>query len=372
MEDIGIGNSFDADFLAAITGDKKEEETSQKDNVVELDDNDPLSFLGLSKEEDTSDKVEETKEDVSAEKTEDKTEVKKEEKATEEKVVEANTDDEGEVDYENVARILVESGEWEEFEFEGENGKITKEDFEQLRAEQQKARLEKLRETSFDKDEKEFLEFKKNGGDIKAYADSLTVIKNVDEKLDITTDRGKKVAIATYYKNFVGWKDEKINNYIAMVEKSLTLDEEAEMAEKEIKTKLQERHEALVEEAKERAAKIEEKDKEYKETLKEVAKNKKYETKQVNQILRDIVEKDETGLSAVDKKYVELRNNPELITDLWEYLFNKEKLIEKIKKEATTKNNRETFKKIVIGKRNKDTKATSQETNQKREVVVPI
>jgi hypothetical protein len=365
MSEIEIGKTFDtsfddAEFLAALSGEDKKEEATN--NVVEIkEEADPLSFL-----------YEEPKEETAENKEEDKKEDKKEVAAIEKEVIEDNTNESGDVDYENIARVLVEAGEWEEFEFEGVDGKITKEDFEQLRAEQQKIKLEKLREESFDKDEKEFLEFKKNGGDIKAYVNSLTLIQTVDSKLDVTTDEGKKVAVATYYKQIVGWSDEKVNRHIARIEKDLELDEEAEMAEKEIKSRLKENHDNLIKEAQYKAAKIEEDNRTYKETLKETVKSKKFETKQVNQILRDVVEKDERGLAEVDKKYIELRNNPELIVDLWEYLFNREKLVEKIKKETATTNNREVFKKIVIGKRSKDTKNNSQDTNEKREVVVPI
>jgi len=367
MSEIEIGSPIEADFLGALLSNDKEPEKVEKNNIATIDDNEGgfLKDLGITEEGET--KKEDTAEEVEKEVVEELVSETKEEE-----VIEQNTNEEGEVDYENIISVLISSGEWEEFELEDQEGKITKETFDYIKKEQQKIKEEKLRKSAFSKDEQEFLEFKKNGGDIKAYADSLNKIQLVDDKLDITTDEGKKIAIATYYKNVIGWNDERINKHISRLEKDLELDEEAEMADKEIKGMLKENHDKLVKEAAERSEKIKKENEEYEKTLKETVKNKKYDTKQVNQIVKDVIVKDEKGLAEVDKKYIELRNNPELIADLWEYFFNKEKLVEKIKREATTENNKETFKKIVFGKKGKQTKAGDTEENKKGEVVIPI
>ena len=55
------------------------------------------------------------------------------------------------------------------------------------------------------------------GGDLDTYYQSMTKVNRVNN-LDLDSEQGKLSAIYTYYKNFVGWDDNKINKYLGKLD----------------------------------------------------------------------------------------------------------------------------------------------------------
>lgn len=343
---------------------------------------DPLETFEEVKKEEV--KVEKKKEDV--ESKEDKEKVKEEkveevvdekniidfgdddeeEKKVEKKETEKVKKEEDEIDYQALAEALVSSGQWKEFEIEGEDKKIDKETFENLLKEQTSLKETEAKEkvlSVLSNDEKEFLEFKKKGGDLESFVKTFD-FKQKAENLDITTDQGKKGVIYSYYKNMIGWKDERIQKHLATIEKDLELDEEAEMAKSKIEEYGKNKHEEVKNQTAEAARLRKEAEDKYKEDVKSNLKEKGLDTKKSNIIIRDFTDRDEKGFTEVDKKYLELRNNPEKIDFLWSFLMDTDKFLEKISQKKVNEKELESFKKIKFNKKTKQNQHQEEEIEE--------
>jgi hypothetical protein len=351
---------------------------------------DELIFGDISQVDVFGDPIEETsiiEEPPKEEKKEEEEEVQLEE-PKEEKVEEAQdlfaeeSQEEEELqnssgtDYKSIAQALIAVGEWDEdLALEDEEGNVIpisdledmdEETFNTFKAEQAKLKKQKLEEEVYGKlstDEKEFIEFKKNGGNLDQFFQTYTRKQRVED-LDISTDQGKKTAIYSYYKNIVGWAPDKIQKHIQRLERDLELDEEAETAKAEIDTLVKAEHEALLERQKEIVKQRQEAEQKYKESIKDNLKQLSFDTKKINTVLRDVTERDENGFTAIDKKFLELRNNPEEIEFLYSALMDRENFIKKVSQKKVNEEKLKTFKTIKVNKKSKSSvKAPEEEGN---------
>lgn len=264
---------------------------------------------------------------------------------------------EDDVDYNSVYKAFVATGEWEEVEIEGEDKNIDKETFNYIAKEQAKRKREKVKEEVFkdlSEDEKAYFEHKKNGGNYLEFLKAHS-FKQQAENIDISTDAGKKNAIYAYYKNIVGWSDEKTKNYINRIEKELELQQEAESAKEEIEKVTKADFEKVKENARQAKEARDVAENKFKEDVKTALKTEKIDTKKVNSIIRDVTDRDERNLSVIDKKYLEIRNNPEKIAELHSFLLDYENFTKKVSQKEVNKKGLEEFKKITFNKSGKKT-----------------
>ena len=293
---------------------------------------------------------------------------------SEEKVVKGekkqdSKESDDDTDYEGIYSTFVATGEWEEVEIEGEKT-IDKETFLEIAKKQKELRLSKAKEevlAVLTKDEKEMVEFKNNGGDLDTFVKTYN-LKQQAENLDISTDRGQKYAVYAYYKNIVKWKDDRIQKHLSQLEKDLELEDEAKMAKEEIETITAREHESLKERNRLAAEKRKEDEDNFVETVKTTLKNGGFDTKTTNMIVRDFTDRDERGVTVIDRKYLELRNKPEELAELWSFLMDKEKFIEKISRKKVNESELESFKRIQINKKKK--KNSSEEQHKEEGVLV--
>ena len=158
------------------------------------------------------------------------------------KVDEALSTNDAFFDYQSAAEQLISTGFWEDFE--GRDGlDIDKDVFEQLSKQQDEWKKQNIGSSiynSLDPAEREYLDFKRMGGDLDTYYQSKTKVERVNN-LDLDSEQGKLSAIYTYYKNFVGWDDAKINKFIGKLD-SNDLEEEAGTAAVHVQAHVQQQH----------------------------------------------------------------------------------------------------------------------------------
>lgn len=269
-------------------------------------------------------------------------------------------------DYEGIYKALVASGEWEEVEIEGEDKTIDAETFKLIQKQQKENRLNAEKEkllSVLSQDEKDFLEYKKNGGNALEFLKAQD-FKQKAENLDISTDNGKKLAIYSYYRNFVGWSDEKTQKHINRIEKELELADEAQMAKDKIEEFTKAEFERIKAEAKQAKELRDKAENDFKESVKNNLKNKDYDTKKINSVIRDFTDRDERGYTAIDKKYLELRNNPEKVDELWQFLMNYEDFTKKISQKKVNEAQLDVFKTIKINKKSKENRQQKEEPTE--------
>lgn len=261
--------------------------------------------------------------------------------------------------YLELAKTLVEVGEWEDFELEEGVEELTEEDFKALKKEQTKLKKEKTLE-ALDPDEKEFLDFKKKGGNIETYIQTLS-LKNQAQNLDIETEEGKKTAIYAYYKNVVGWSDEKVLKHIGRVIEDLELDDEAEMAKGKIEEITAKQHQDLIERQNKIIEERENAKKAYKDGVNSKLKEKGVEKTLATKIVKAYTEEDDKGFTEIDRKYLELRNNPDLAEELYFFMTDINTYKEKIATKKANEEKLDTFKNIKFIKPQKQEKKKEEE-----------
>lgn len=268
--------------------------------------------------------------------------------AKEKKPKEPKGDDD--VDYKNAYELNVKLGIWNEVDFGDEEPEFDGELFDKIKNAQEERKESKLKEGVYEKldpTDKEFLEFKKNGGDINQWVNSVYNQKQLEE-FDTSTDSGKKSIIASYYKNTAGWTDAKIDRYIKTLEEGVELDEEADFAKGKMDELTKQNHQKLVEDQAKLKRQQEEAEKKYKDDTKNILKEQGYKTTDVNMILRDIADRDESGFTKLDRVFVDARNNPERAPELREFLMNRESFVKKLVQAEINKSKLEDAKKIKI------------------------
>lgn len=371
-----FGNEIDLEddeFAVEEPEQKEEVETPQKKVEQPKSEEEEIIFVENEEEDETLRKKEASgskkKEAEEEEGSEKKKEVeeeggeatsKKEKKSEEEEEEGAAKKGDDAVDWDGIYNQMVASGEWEAVEIKGEDKTIDKETFLQISKEQKKARIAKEKEEVLNvlsDDEKEYLEYKKNGGNLSAFVKTFN-FKQQAENLDISTEQGQKNAVYAYYKNVVKWKDDRIQKHIGQLEKDLELEDEAKMAKGEIETITAEDHKTIKEKAKADAERKQLAEQKFVETAKATLKEGGFDTKTSNLIVRDFTDRDERKLTAIDKKFLELRNNPDEMAELWSFLMDKDKFIEKVSQKKVNESELDSFTKIQINKSKSKKKAS--------------
>ena len=199
-------------------------------------------------------------------------------------------------------------------------------------------------------DEKDFLKFKKDGGDVHKFVKALGFQQRA-ENIDIKTEAGKKNAVYSYYKNFVGWTDEKVAKYITQIVKDLELDSEAEMSKNKIEEITKGEFEKVKADTALRAKDRSEAEVKFTDEVKDVLKEEKVETKRSNIIIRDMTQRDERGFTTIDSKFIEMRNDPKKISELWSFLMDNENFKKKVSQKKVNEEELKSFKGIKFTKK---------------------
>ncbi len=354
-----ITNDFDFVLEDAPKGERKD----NKDEVVfETTTEDSLAnLLEDNSEEDIFDAEEvkeETKNDV-VDPLLDNTEKKEEEGA----------------DYKDMVLAFIESGEWEFDAIEDEEGKVIKlsemdideDTFERLKQHNKEVVKEKVREEllgEMSEAEKEFIEFKNTGGDLDKYVAAYK-IKQTAAAIDISTDEGKVNVIRAYYQNLLKKSPEWTEKHLKRVIATMDLDEESKIAKDEITAFTNRQHEEVVLKQKEVAQERERLEtearneynkevEEYKKTVETQLKENGVNGKKVSAILKSFTDKDERGLTELDKLYLNMKKNPEQTLFLYEALTNPDELSKSEVKKQIAKKQLSTFKTLKFKKQTKN------------------
>lgn len=275
-----------------------------------------------------------------------------------EAIKEALSSDDANFDYDYVSKKLIEAGFWEDFEGREET-EITKEVFEQLSKQQDKWKKENLATTLFsslDPAEKEFLAFKKQGGDLHTYYQSRTQVDRINN-LDIDSEQGKLNSIYTYYKNFVGWNDAKIQKHLARIsETPEDLEEEAMSSYEKIQQHTKQQHQQLIEQQQQVAEQRQQAVNDYKKTVRETLKTKNFNQNQIKSVVSGLTKLDENGFAEVDKAFLQFRNNPERAIELYRFLTDYQGYIEDVTRTRENETKKRVFMDIKKAKKTEDEK----------------
>lgn len=274
--------------------------------------------------------------------------------------------------YAEKVKELIKTGFYEDFEiedgvFSDSDVAITKEQFAAIVKNQNAWKEEKAQEEVLSKlspDEQAFLEFKKTGGNLEDYIQTFS-FKQKAASLDISTDNGKKQAVFAYYKNFVGWSEDKILKHIERSEKNLELDEEADMAKKHIEAAAEKQHNEVLESNTERIRKEKEAEDKYKESIETTLKKQGVDNKKVSTITKAFLERDKNGYTEIDKMYLTLKGNPEKTSLLYGILSDPEKFLEENNKKVASGTVLKELKKMKVG--SKATSNFSEEGDNKQD-----
>lgn len=355
------------DFNFVLEDEPKAETKDDKDEVVfDTKTEDALTDVFGNGSEDDEDifstdevKKEETKAEDVLDPLADKEELKEEEGA----------------DYKDMVLAFIESGEWDFDAIEDEEGNVIKlsemeideDTFERLKQHNKEVVKEKAKEEllgEMSEAEKEFIEFKKTGGDLDKYVASYK-IKQAAATIDISTDNGKVNAVRAYWQNIKKKSPEWTEKHIKRIIADMDLDEEANTAKTEIQEFTERQHANIVaaqkEEEAERAqidaearAKYEEEVNTYKSNMESKLKESGVNGKKVSSILKSFVERDDKGLTELDKLYLTMKKNPEQALFLYEALTNPTELSKAEVKKQVAKKELSTFKTLKFKKTTKN------------------
>jgi|TARA_R100000479_G_scaffold142680_1_gene78339 hypothetical protein len=252
-------------------------------------------------------------------------------KESKKKVNEALETNDAFFDYQATADKLIKDGFWEDFEGR-EDLDIDKEVFEQLSKQQDVWKKQNLGSSFYNSlhpAEREYLEFKKMGGDLDSYYQSMTKVNRVNN-LNIDSEQGKLSAIYTYYKNFVGWDDAKINKYVSKLDAN-DLEEEASTAFSHVQARVQNEHKLMMQKQADLAAKREKAISTYKKNVRGILKNQKVNDRQAREVVKSLTDVNpQTGFTAVDEAYVAFRNDPQRSVLLYKFLSDPESFIDEV------------------------------------------
>jgi len=247
-------------------------------------------------------------------------------------------------DYQATAEKLIKDGFWEDFEGR-EDLDIDAETFKQLSSQQDKWKKENLKGAIFstlDPAEQEYLEYKKMGGDLDSYYQSRSKL-NRAENLNIETQEGKVSAIYTYYKNFVGWDDNKIQKFISKLDNS-DLQEEAESSIGKVQEHLRGKHQQMLQRQQQAKKQREDAISSYKKNVRTVLKEQKIADTQARQIVKSLTEVNkDTGFTDIDKAYVAFRNDPQRSVLLYQFLTDPQSFIENVSQQKQQEERKKLF-----------------------------
>ena len=247
-------------------------------------------------------------------------------------------------DYQATAEKLIKDGFWEDFEGR-EDLEIDAETFKQLSSQQDKWKKENIKGAIFstlDPAEQEYLEYKKMGGDLDSYYQSRSKL-NRAENLNIETQEGKVSAIYTYYKNFVGWDDNKIQKFISKLDNS-DLQEEAESSIGKVQEHLRGKHQQMLQRQQQAQKQREDAISNYKKNVRTVLKEQKIADTQARQIVKSLTEVNkDTGFTDIDKAYVAFRNDPQRSVLLYQFLTDPQSFIENVSQQKQQEERKKLF-----------------------------
>jgi hypothetical protein len=247
------------------------------------------------------------------------------------KVDEALSTNDAFFDYQSAAEQLISTGFWEDFEGR-EDLEIDKDVFEQLSKQQDEWKKQNIGSSIYNSlhpAEREYLDFKRMGGDLDTYYQSKTKVERVNN-LDLDSEQGKLSAIYTYYKNFVGWDDNKINKFIGKLD-SNDLEEEASTAASYVQAHVQKQHAQMMQQQQILAEKRNNAISNYKKNVRSVLKNQQVNDRQARQVVKSLTDIDpKTGFTAVDEAYLSFRNDPERSVLLYRFLSDPESFIDEV------------------------------------------
>jgi len=247
-------------------------------------------------------------------------------------------------DYQATAEKLIKDGFWEDFEGR-EDLDIDAETFKQLSSQQDKWKKENIKGAIFstlDPAEQEYLEYKKMGGDLDSYYQSRSKLTRA-ENLNIETQEGKVSAIYTYYKNFVGWDDNKIQKFISKLDNS-DLQEEAESSIGKVQEHLRGKHQQMLQKQQEAKKQREDAISSYKKNVRTVLKEQKIADTQARQIVKSLTEVNkDTGFTDIDKAYVAFRNDPQRSVLLYQFLTDPQSFIENVSQQKQQEERKKLF-----------------------------
>lgn len=288
----------------------------------------------------------------------------------EEETKAALTADEDEIDWTNLAKQNIKAGVWKDYK-DSDTIVLDKEAFLELWELQEGEKKTQIKESVFadlDADDKELIEFKKNGGNIDLWYQARQrqlVIQN----LDITTDQGKQNAIYTYYKNYVGWSDEKIQKHISKLVKDLEIDEEAQDAYEKLEAVTKTEREQLLKQQSEAAKQKETQIKEYKNTLKTALKEYGIEGSKASKVIESFTQIDpESNLTPLDKAYISAKVDPKRAIQLYKYLEDSDKFIQEAAQKLKEATKKETFFELKNAKKQDTNILDPIKTNTKKQV----
>ncbi len=285
----------------------------------------------LAKEKEAADLIEKEKADKA----------KLEEQANSPVVVEALT---------NTVDYLVKQGLWVDFEGR-EDLKVTPEVYEQLIVAQDKLRLSAQFEELVDRTGtygKAIIAHIEQGGNPDEIIDIFKEQKAL-EALPVTTESDKQVVIEKYYKDILGWKDDKIAKHV----KRVIADDEVETEFKDVK-ELYDKHfqdqlEATDREAKLQQAKATQRQEEFKSSIKTALQKEDTLTPQERKVIEDSIlnfKHDIGGGQRVNDfyiKFAEIQKDPAKYIQLVRFVMDPENYAKAIKQQAETKVTKKVF-----------------------------
>lgn len=313
--------------------------TIADEKVINLSD-DQLNDIFDKKEPIVEDKKVEPIEDK---KVEEEKDVKKNEESINEPV-EAKEVLKNTVDY------LITSGIWQDFEGR-ENLEITQEVYAQLASEQNRFQVEQMFSELVDETGdygKAIITHIKSGGNPDEIIDLFKEQKQI-EQIDTSTEQGKQSKIEKYYKDVLGWKEEKVNKTI----KRLIEDNEVDSEFNDVSELYDKHYEERLNEIKERDKQLEvqkqDAQKRFISSIKTaLSENESIPEKEKTLIAKSILDfnhKLENGQKVNDfyLKFAQMQADPKQYIELVRFVMNPEGFKNQIQAKSDTKAAKEVF-----------------------------
>jgi len=341
---------------------EKKEDTVIKDEEVENKEVTSEEKVTPTSTEKSSEVKEGDNEDLFGNTLTDEEKVEKAEKESDSKV--------GKIDYLQRVKNLVNDGVFYNFEELDELENLSKEEYEDIRKQQLNAIKDDLKDevlSDLSNDEKEFLEYKKSGGNLEAYTKSF-LNKQRAQNFDISTDNGKKAVVFEHYTKVNGYTPERAHKMIGMLEKGMELDDEAEMLFERLNKYAEQEHKEVLRRQEEYVESIQQAERDYKESVKNNLKESGVDIKNTNKILKTLTERDEKGFTPIDKAFLSLRNDPAKSKFLYDILIDFDTFKKSIEKDKQSETALNTIKKIKF----KEKRQTSDVAENKNNNIIQL
>lgn len=284
----------------------------------------------------------------------------------------SNTDSVNEI-LTNTVDFLVKEGFWADFDGIEELGEVTPEIWAELSAKQAQiaatAMFDELLDETGDYG-KAIITHIKRGGDPNEIIDIFKEQKNISS-IDTSTEEGKSLKIESYYKDILGWKQDRIKRHINRLIENDEVDEEFET----IDEAYQKHYSDKLQEAQERQQVAErdriDKQKAFVNSIKGVLDESGNLTNKEKQIIAssilDFKHKLPNGQKVNDfyLKFAEVQTNPKEYVELVQFIMNKDAYLKRVQKQEETKANKKAFEFI------KGNKAVSSSKGQNISITKP-